>query len=40
MGKTSTHNRDPFEIRLDWIVKKINFDKIIDGCYENRQRTA
>ena len=40
MGRTSSHNRDPFEIRLDWIVKKNNFDKIIDGCYENRQRTA
>jgi Helix-turn-helix domain len=40
MGRTSSYGRDPFEIRLDWIMKKSNFDKIIDGLYENRQRTA
>lgn len=40
MGRALALNRQPFEIRLDWIVKKENFNKIIDGVYENRQRTA
>jgi len=32
-GKVETPGRKPFEINLPWILKKQNFDKIIDGIY-------
>lgn len=35
MGRVQALNRDPFKLRLDWIVKKENFYKIIEGFYEN-----
>ena len=34
-GKIDTPGRKPFEINLPWIVKKENFDKIIDGQYHS-----
>lgn len=37
MGRVQALNRRPFELSLDWIVTKSNFDKIIDGKYENKR---
>ena len=34
-GKVTPKNGRPFEINLPWILKKENFDKIIDGTYHN-----
>lgn len=36
MGRTYSRGNDPFQLSLDWVVTKRNFDKIIDGKYENR----
>lgn len=36
MGRVQALNRTPFELRLDWIVNKSNFSKILDGTYQNR----
>lgn len=36
MGKTHSRDRSPFELRLDWIVNSSNFNKIIDGVYDNK----
>lgn len=35
-GRVTPKNGKPFEIDLPWILKKENFDKIIDGKYDNR----
>lgn len=35
-GRVTPKDRKPFEIDLPWILKKENFDKIMDGKYENR----
>lgn len=35
-GKTGSKDRKPFEIDLPWILKAENFNKIIDGKYENK----
>ena len=35
-GKASSKDRRPFEIDLPWILKAENFNKIIDGKYENK----
>lgn len=36
-GRTSTQNRGPFEIDLEWIVTSSNFVKIVEGKFENRE---
>lgn len=35
-GRATPKNGKAFEIDLPWILKKENFDKIIDGKYDNR----
>jgi hypothetical protein len=36
-GHTSTPGRVPFEIDLEWIVTPVNFVKILEGKFENRE---
>ena len=33
MGRTQSQGRQPFKLRLQWALKKENFDKIVDGAY-------
>jgi hypothetical protein len=35
-GKVFHPDRGPMKLKLHWIVKPANFDKILDGDYENR----
>lgn len=34
-GRTSSQNRKPFELSLDWLCKSENFVKVLEGAYEN-----
>ena len=33
MGRTQSQGRQPFKLRLQWALKKENFDKIVEGVY-------
>lgn len=40
MGKINTFNRTPFLATFDWLIRPMNFAKVIDGNYGNRKQQS
>ncbi len=39
-GQSSSHDRRPFEVSLDWLVKAENMAKVIEGAYHEAAKEA